>query len=52
MLHQLVYSSGLQGCWKVILEMQAIVVMESGKNVSAGLIWDIGEVLMVGESWT
>jgi hypothetical protein len=30
--------------------MQAIFVMESRENGSAGLMWDIGEVLMVGES--
>jgi hypothetical protein len=32
--------------------MQAVFVMESGENASAGLTWDIGEALMVGESRT
>jgi hypothetical protein len=32
--------------------IQATFVMESEKSRSAGLIWDIGEVLMVGESRT
>jgi hypothetical protein len=32
--------------------MQTTFVMESGENESAGLIWDIVEALMVGESQT
>jgi hypothetical protein len=32
--------------------MQATFVMASRENGSAGLIWDIGEALMVGESRT
>jgi hypothetical protein len=32
--------------------MQSTFVMESRENGSAGLIWDIGEALMVGESRT
>jgi hypothetical protein len=32
--------------------MQATFVMASGKNGSSGLIWGIGETLMVGESQT
>jgi hypothetical protein len=32
--------------------MQATIVMGSGENGSARLIWDIGEALMVGESRT
>jgi hypothetical protein len=32
--------------------MQATFVMESRENGSAGLIWDTGEALMVGESGT
>jgi hypothetical protein len=32
--------------------MQAIFVKESRENGSAGLTWDIGEAMMVGESRT
>jgi hypothetical protein len=32
--------------------MQAKFIMETGENGSAGLIWDTGEALMVGESGT
>jgi hypothetical protein len=43
---------GDTGSPRVRETMQATFVMESGENGSAGLIWDIGEALMVGESRT
>jgi hypothetical protein len=43
---------GDTGSTRVRGTMLAIFVMESGENGSAGLTWDIGETLMLGESRT
>jgi hypothetical protein len=43
---------GDPGSTRVREAMEATFVMESRENGSAGLIWDIGEALMVGESRT
>jgi hypothetical protein len=43
---------GHTGSPRVRETMQAIFVMESRENDSVGVIWYIGEALMVGESRT
>jgi hypothetical protein len=43
---------GNTGSPRVRGTMQATFIMESRENGSAGLIWDIGEALMVGKSRT